>query len=97
MNVENKSNVRPYLGSCLARNFRIGSSCVIFFFAFILVYFVLTLYFQVRRSAESKNPPESGFESTVGDESGVDDNTEHSTGKMYLINGCCGSSGINLV
>ena len=80
---------------CLARHFRTSSFCVIFIFACMVVYFVLSLYLQLRRSVEN-NTSDSAYESTTGNASGVEDNTEHSTGKIYF-NSCCWSSGINLI
>ena len=80
---------------CLARHFRTSSFCVFFFLACIEVYFVLSLYLQVRRSVEN-NATDSAYESTTGNTSGVDDNTEHSKGKIYFYS-CCWSSGINLI
>ena len=43
---------------------------------------MLSLYLQVRRSVKNNSSLDSAYESTSGDASGVDDNTEHSIGKM---------------
>ena len=63
-------------------------NCFFFFLHALSFIFVLCLYLQVRRSVESNNSSDSAFESTTGNASGVDDNTEHSTGKINFY-GCC--------